>query len=59
MKRIAECDADTLYLTLDGIGINMKELNKAIPLSNTSESSIAFSFICSRSLGRPARATAE
>lgn len=31
MKRIAECDADALYLTLDGIGINMKELDKADP----------------------------
>jgi hypothetical protein len=31
MKRIAECDANTLYLTLDRIGVNMKELDKVDP----------------------------
>jgi hypothetical protein len=31
MKKVSECDADTLYLALDRIGINVKELDKSDP----------------------------
>jgi hypothetical protein len=31
MQRIGDCDADTMYMTLREIGINMKELDKKEP----------------------------
>lgn len=31
MKKVAECDAETLYLALDKIGINMKALDMSDP----------------------------
>ena len=31
MTKVFECDADTLYLQLDKIGVNMRELDKSDP----------------------------
>jgi hypothetical protein len=31
MKKVAECDADTMYLALDKIGVNVRELDKIEP----------------------------
>lgn len=31
MKRLADCDADTMYKTLEEIGVNMRELDKLDP----------------------------
>ena len=34
MKRITDCDADTMYMILSDIGINMRELDKKDPSVN-------------------------
>jgi hypothetical protein len=31
MKRLADCDADTMYMALERIGVNMRELDKLDP----------------------------
>lgn len=35
MQRIMNCDADTMYMVLSAIGINMRELDKKDPSINT------------------------